>query len=248
MDLTNLEADVGNRPPRLVIYGAGGIGKTTFAAQAPSVIFGDVEDGLDGINAVKQRLKSWQDVVDFITALHEQDHNFKTIAIDSIDWLERLIHEQVCKEKGVSSLEDIGYGKGYLFAMDLWEQFLRGMTSLRDTKNMTIILIAHDQIKRFDDPLTDGYDRHMLKLHNKAAALVYEWADAVLFAKIKVYTKSEDVGFKKKINKAVDGGRLIYTTEHPAYQAKHRASLALPDELELGWDHFINAIGTREGD
>lgn len=248
MDLTNIEEETGNRPPRLVIYGAGGIGKTTFAANAPQTIFMDIEDGLDGIAAKKQRIKSWTDVVDMITALHEQDHGFKTVAVDSIDWLERLIHEHVAKEKGVSSIEDIGYGKGYVFAIDLWEQFLKGMTSLRDNKDMTPILIAHDQIKRFDDPLTDGYDRHMMKLHNKAAALVYEWADAVLFAKIKVYTKSEDVGFKKKINKAVDGGRLLYTTEHPAYQAKHRASLALPDELELGWDHFINAIGTREGD
>ena len=249
MDLTKLERQTSNKPPRLVIYGPGGVGKTTFSSLAPDNIFMKIEDGLEGIAATSQAVTSWGEVVDMVTALHEQDHKFKTLSVDSLDWLERLIHEQVCLEKQVSSIDDIGYGKGYMFAMEYWEKFLKGMTSLRDNKGMTVILLAHEKIKRFDDPMTDGYDRYMLKLHDKAAALVHEWADGVLFMKGKTIIKSEEAGFNKKIKKGIDGGIYLHTTETPSYQAKHRTNLALPDEFpvskENSWGDFIAAIGTR---
>lgn len=252
MDLTTLEPQTQNKPPRLVVYGTGGSGKTTFASQAPDTIFMDIEGGLDGITATAQKIGSWSDVIEMINALHEQEHKYKTLAVDSLDWMERLIHAQIAAEAGVAAVDDIPYGKGFNAATNLWAQFLNGMTSLRDNKGMTIILIAHDKIKRFDDPMTDGYDRYMLKLHDKAAAIVYEWADGVLFMKEKTFIKSEDVGFNKKIKKGIAGGIYMHTTETPAYQAKHRKSLSLPDEFsvteENGWQDFIDSIGTRKGE
>jgi len=249
MDFTNLEQTTDHKPPRLVVYGTGGSGKSTFTSGAPSTIFMDIEDGLDGIDCAKQRVHEWPDVIEMIEKLHEQDHKFQTVGVDSIDWLEGLIWKQVAAENKVASIGEIPYGRGYDYAIDLWKQFLSGMTSLRNNKNMTIVLIAHDKIKRFDDPMTDGYDRYMLKLHDKAAALVYEWADGVLFLKEKTLIKSEEGKFNKKVKKGIGGGIYMHTTETPAYQAKHRKSLSLPDEFpigeETGWQDFINAIQTR---
>lgn len=249
MDFTKLESEAEHRPPRLVIYGTGGSGKSTFLSKAPDVVFLDIEDGLDGIDVAKQRITEWSDVIEAVEALHEQDHKYKTLAVDSIDWLEGLIHKQIAQEKNVDTVGEIPYGRGYELAGDLWKQFLSGMTSLRNNKGMTIGLIAHDKIKRFDDPMTDGYDRYQLKLHDKAAALVYEWADGVLFLKEKTLLKTEEGKFNKKIKKGIGGGIYMHTTETPAYQAKHRTSLSLPDELSIseenGWQDFINAIGTR---
>lgn len=249
MDITQLKPDTTQNPPRIVLYAPGGTGKSTFASQAPNTIFMDIEKGLDGIESTKQPVSTWPEVIEMIEALHAQEHEFKTLAVDTIDWLETIIHKQVALENNVPNIEAIGYGKGYKLAMDLWEQFLSGMTSLRNNKRMTIILLAHDKIKRFDDPMTDGYDRYMLKMHDSASAKVFEWADAVLFMKSKTLIKSEDAGFNKKIKKGIDGGVYIHTTEAPAYMAKHRASLSLPDEFPVsetdGWQDFIKAIGTR---
>lgn len=249
MDFTNLKADTTTKPPRLVVYGPQGSGKTTFASKAPDVLFMDVEDGLHGIESAKQKVSCWGDIVQMISALHEQDHRFKTLAVDTLDWLERLIHRQVALDNNAGSVDEIAYGRGFNQALDYWDTFLKGMTSLRDKKGMTIILLAHDKIKRFDDPMTDGYDRYMLKLHDKASAMVQEWADGVLFMKAKTFIKTEKAGFSEK-KKGIDGGIYMHTTETPAYQAKHRASLSLPDEFpvseENSWDDFINAIGSRK--
>src|SRR4029078_13367683 len=38
------------RPPRLLVYGTPGIGKSTFGSQAPNPIFLPTEDGLDEID------------------------------------------------------------------------------------------------------------------------------------------------------------------------------------------------------
>lgn len=245
IDLSKIEKTKSENPPRIVLYGPGGVGKSTFAANAPDTIFFDIENGLDGIECAKIRCTEWQDILDGISALHEQKHEYKTLAVDSIDWMEGLIHKAVAKADGKENIEEIGYGRGYKLALDYWTQFLQGMTSLRDNKGMTIILIGHDHIKRFDDPTGSGYDRHQLKLHAAAAAMVFEWADAVLFAKQKAAVVKEDVGFKQKKGKAVSLGRVVYTEDSPAYMAKHRASLSLPPEIPFGWDDFISNIGQK---
>lgn len=245
LDLTKLEPTTTDHPPRLVVYAAGGIGKSSFAASAPDVLFLDVEKGLDGIESTKITIDTWQDVLDAITALHNQDHGFKTLAIDTLDWLERIIHKQVAAQEGKDSIESIGYGAGYKLAVDLWSQLLQGLNSLRDNKGMTVILLAHDQIKRYNDPTMDSYDRYCLKLHDLASAMVFEWADAVMFARKKVRLEKEDAGFNKEISKAKSIGdmRVLQTVDNPAYMAKHRASLNLPEEIPLSWDAFISAIG-----
>ncbi len=245
INLTELKPTKEDHPPRLVIYAAGGIGKSTFAASAPDVLFFDVENGLDGIESTKIDINTWQDVLDAITALHEQDHGFKTLAVDTLDWLEGIIHKQVAHEAGKETIEEIGYGAGYKMSVDLWSQFLQGLSSLRDNKNMTVILLAHDQIKRYNDPTTDSYDRFCLKLHDLASAMVFEWADAVMFARKKVRIEKEEAGFNKEVKKAKSIGdlRVLQTVDNPAYMAKHRASLNLPDEIPLSWDAFIPAIG-----
>jgi hypothetical protein len=99
---------------------------------------------------------------------------------------------------------------------------------------MGVILIAHSEIKRFDSPETEPYDRYQVKLHARASALVQEHVDAVLFANYRVSTLKTDVGFKKSVTRAVGGGeRLLHTAERPAFLAKNR--FGLPETLPLDW-------------
>jgi hypothetical protein len=97
---------------------------------------------------------------------------------------------------------------------------------------MEVILLAHSQIKEFKNPETDNYDRFMPRLHEKAANVIQEWCDEVLFATYRVHTKSVDLGFNKKTAKGLaTGERIIRTVERPSCLAKNR--LNLPEEMPL---------------
>ncbi|WP_085440276.1 ATP-binding protein [Magnetofaba australis] len=233
--LQSLNRAQDRRPPRIVKYGVAGVGKTTLAAGAPNPVFILTEDGLGQIQATSFPIaRSYWDVMGALDALLNESHDFATVVVDSLDWLEPLIWAEVCAQQNVRNIEEIGYGKGYAFALDLWRAYLEKLNRLRDEKNMVVIQIAHSVIKRFDSPEHDPYDRYEIKLHAKASALIQEHSDCVLFANYRISTTKTDVGFKKKVNRAVgDGERVLYTQERPAFLAKNRYNLPL--ELPMDW-------------
>lgn len=163
------------------------------------------------------------------------------MVIDSVDWLEPLVWGKACRDNGWGSIEDAGYGKGYVAALTLWRQYIDGLNALRDDRGMTVVQIAHTDIKRFDSPEHDPYDRYVIKLHTRAAALMQEHSDIVLFANYRISTVKADVGFNKKVNRAMGSGeRVIHTAERPAFLAKNR--YGLPETLPLDWQSFAQAM------
>ena len=119
-------------------------------------------------------------------------------------------------------------------ALEFWRAFLDGLNALRDERGMAVILIAHSEIRRFDSPETEPYDRYQPKLHARASALLREHVDAVLFANYRVSTVRAEVGFNKKVARAVgNGDRLLHTAERPAFLAKNR--FGLQEQLPLDW-------------
>lgn len=236
-------------PRRVMLYGTHGIGKSTFASCAPKPIFLQTEDGLGEIDCDKLPLvTNFNEAMSALSELYSEKHPYQTIVVDSLDWLERLIWAEVCRKRNVESIEEIGYSKGYVFALTQWREFLEGLSALRTDRGMTAILIAHARIERFENPETESYDRYVPRLHKLAAAIVQEWCDEVLFATYKVYTKQSDEGFNRKRTQGVGSGeRIIRTQERPAHVAKNR--LNLPDELPLDWSayaHFLT-IDTPKG-
>jgi hypothetical protein len=211
---------------------------STFAAASQSTIFIQTEDGLGEIICDKFPLaESFNDVMTALRELYTQKHPYTTVAVDSLDWLERLIWADICTERSVSNIEDIGYAKGYVFALDKWRNFLDGLTALRRDKGFTIILIAHAKIEKFENPETESYDRYVPRLHKLASALIQEWCDEVLFATYKVHTKQTDEGFGRKGTRGIGNGeRILRTVERPSHMAKNR--LNLPDELPLDWNAY----------
>jgi hypothetical protein len=244
IDLKKLKKSNSLKPPRIVLYGPHGLGKSTFGASAPDPIFTCTEDGLGAITTTSFPLAStWAHVIEQIDSLLTQQHKYRTYVVDTLDWLEPLIWEETCKRGGKANIEEFGYGKGYLEAATVWREFLTGLNALRDDKGMMVILLAHTEIKRFDSPETEPYDRYQIKLHKRAAELVQEWADCVLFCNYRTIVQKTDVGFNKKATRGVTTGeRLIYTAERPAALGKNRYSL--PAELPLAWDAFSDALSS----
>ncbi len=221
------------RPRRTLLYGVHGVGKSQWAASAPDVVFLNLEDGLDDIDCASTDLLTRFDrVKETLNELSAEKHDFKNLAVDSVDWMEKLIHNEVADEAGKNHIADIGYGAGYKTAMAKWDKFLFGLDWLRKELGMGIILLAHSDVKRFESPEQESYDRYKPALHPLAAAALQEWCDEVLFASYRVFTKKEDQGFNKERNIAVgDGERYIRTQETPAVLAKNR--LDLPAELPM---------------
>lgn len=244
ISLSSLKKTGVARPPRIVVYGTHGIGKSTFAAQAPNPVFIQTEEGLDAINVTAFPLcQSFEEIMEAIGSLAEEDHDFGTVVIDSADWAEQLVHKRVAKDNNVNTIDAIGYGRGYKAAADYWKQILEGLDHLRSAKNMQVILLAHTQVKRFDDPLADPYDRYQLDLHHGSASLIAEWCDILMFANQQYSTIKSDVGFNQKVTRAVgNGNRVLYTQERPGWQAKSR--WPLPDQLPLDYAKFAEALGT----
>lgn len=232
------------RPPRAVVYGTHGVGKSSFAAQAPKPVFIQTEEGLDALDVTAFPLaRTYEEVMEAIQSLYSEEHDFQTVVLDSADWLEKLIFKQVAVNNKVANIEDIGYGKGYGFAVDLWHNIMEGFDLLRNEKNMGVIMLAHTQVKRYDDPLTDSYDRYMLDLHKGGASIISEWCDLLMFANYRVSTVKSDLGFNQKKTRAVGvGERVLYTQERPGWVAKSR--WPLPDTLPLDYEAFSTALTT----
>ena len=237
------------KPPRVVLYAKDGMGKTTWAAGADRPIFLPTEEGADEVGVDRFPLLDTFSV--FLAALGKVakgGHDYGTVVVDSLDWLERLIFSDVAKDKGVSSIEDIGYGKGYFFALDKWRRVLAGLDLCRG-QGMAVIAIAHAQIKRFDSPEVEPYDRYMLKLKDSAGALLREWADVVGYATDDVSVKKADVGFNATVARGHSTGRRsLRLVERPAYDAKNRYGLpdSIPFPKEGGWQVFCQAFEKAE--
>ena len=226
------------KKPRIVIYGPSGIGKTTFGASAPNPIFIITEDGLGDIDVPHFPLaKTYDEVMEALTSLLNDDHDFKTVVLDSIDWLEPLVWEKTCARLKVSSIEEPGYGRGYVEAASEWKDILDCLTYLRDVKGMNVIMIAHGAVVKVEDPIHPAYDQNTLKLQKRAAAKVEEWADILGFCGLRTVVATEKEGFNNTRNRAISTGeRLLHLSPTAGFKAKNR--YRLPPIIPLDWEEL----------
>lgn len=202
------------RPLRVVLYGPEGIGKSTFASQFPNPVFMDIEGGTYQLNIARFPVpKSAQEMWKFIDeGLIHAKHEYKTLVIDTADWFETLISKYVCSVARKDSIEDFGYGKGYVVLKESFQDYLNQLQRLIDEKGMNVVFTAHSQIKRFEDPdQSGGYDRYELKCSRHVCSLLKEWCDLLFFVNYKT-TIIENDGKRK----AVGGRDRIIHTEHSA--------------------------------
>ena len=234
---------------RLIFYGPPGIGKTTFAASAPSPIFIQTEDGmalqkgLENAN-VLPLCKTTKELDDYLDALAKEKHDYKTVILDSLDFAEDLKRKELCKKHDKESLQDFGWQSGF-GKVTLWFSNVIDKLDLIREKGIHIILLAHEEMSKVPSPDMDSYLSYSLKIHKDPAKLFESWADEIFFANFKVFTRED----KDKRTKGIGGKeRVFYTQNRVTHLGKNRLS-GMPYEMSLpeknGWESYAKYFETK---
>jgi hypothetical protein len=230
------------QPLRIMLFGPEGIGKSTFGANAPNPIFLGAEDGTGQLDVARfPEPRSWADALDAVRELTEAEHPYKTLVVDTLDWLEPLVWRHVCERDRKRTIEEYGYGKGYVAALDEWRVLVAAFERLRRAKPVNVVLLAHSLVRTFKNPEGDDYDRFNLKINEKAAGLLKEWCDAVLFANYETHVLKDG----NRAKGYGGGARVMHTERRAAWDAKNR--FGLPEKLPLDWAEFREAVKANAG-
>lgn len=243
-------------PPRIVLYGVEGWGKTSCVAHAEdaAIIMAAGETGYEtllGAGLVPQvdvaSATNWTALLATLDKLATADSvPYKVLALDAIGGIERLCHTHVCNrdfdgdwgEKGFTS-----YQKGYDVAVTDWLQLLQRLDNLRAC-GVTIVLLGHVQIRSFRNPTGEDFDRYVSAIHHKTWSATHRWADAVLFGQFRTITAKLGGSSSKKGIGGTD--RILYCERRDAYDAKNRYGMAaeidIPADPAQVWDTIWKAL------
>ena len=233
--MLNISNGIIARPQKVVIYGAEGVGKTTLAAAFPNPLFIDTEGGTSHMDVRRiSKPQSWDEFIAVLNEVATTSGLCETLVIDTADWAEQLAVTHLLTKYKKAGIEEFGYGKGYVY---LSEEFSRMLAALDKciVSGIHVVVTAHAKMRKFEQPDEMGaYDRWEMKLSKNSAPLLKEWADLLLFCNYQTFV----VTTENKAQKAQGGKRVMYTSHHPCWDAKNRASL--PDVLDLDYCHIAH--------
>lgn len=217
---------------KIVLYGAEGIGKSTFASKFRDPVFIDTEGSTKNMDVKRfDAPTKWADLLEAIKYVKANPDCCKTLILDTADWAEMFCIKYTCEKGGVNGIEDFGYGKGYTYTQENFKKLLDALSGIIDL-GIDVVVTAHAKMRKFEQPDEMGaYDRWEMKLSKGVAPMLKEWADMVLFANYKTFVIEDD---KTKSKKAQGGKRVMYTTHNPCWDAKNRYGLddCLPFDYE----------------
>lgn len=220
-------------PVKAIVYGDNGVGKTTFAASAKNPIIVDLEGNCDHIEAHKKRITSLDEFEEFLNALLNQDHDYKTLVIDSLDSLETLISEKISQ---IYTAQELSYGKNVGIWMNCIKNLVAKIEGLNRNKGMNVIFTAHWKVKAANNPMTEQYDRYDLRINEQMRTGFCNWVQCILLAmKEVIFEEKDKAGFGKKKAKNIER-RVLYTQGDPTYYGKN--IFRLPGKLPLDWEQF----------
>lgn len=232
-------------PYCVLLYGIEGIGKSSWAAKCPKPLYLDLEKGTKKKKNVGRitDIKTWDQAIETIDQIYEEDLDYKTLVIDTLDWLEGRALDKILKDTG-KNLNTVlgGYGAGRAELTKMFRGLFDKLIAIKEDRGMHVVLLAHSQMKTKNDPeLNESYDRYILKLDEKVAGVLKEFCDDVLFATYKTYVKKKDNEPAKTFGSGV---RVVFSERRPAFDAKNRNGL--PYEMPLEWADYEAAVQAGE--
>lgn len=243
--LTDIRAGRLDLPRRILGYGVEGVGKSTFGAGAPDPVFLCPENGTPHLDIRRLPTPSTWDELLQIVSLVEGASGIGTLVVDPVNWLELLAWARVVGGPNAAPNEETadeiakhggGYGKGHEAAVSHWRTLVAALERVWST-GKHVILLGHAAVKSFTDPTGVAFDRYELQMHAKAAGILKQWVDDLLFMRHEVLIRMEKTGRREAV---ATGARVIHTQWSRAWDAKSRASL--PEELPLSWADYWTSV------
>jgi hypothetical protein len=240
IDLKKLERPKGQRPIIATFFGEGGMGKSTLAAMFPRPVFIRTEDGtasLAGNDEVMlfPLVSSSQEVLDQIEALATQEHDFKTVVIDSITQLATLIeHEIVAADPKAKSINQAGggYGAGYNTAAEKHRQVREWAGALAYERGMNVVFIGHADTETLDLPDFDPFARYTVRMHKRSLPHYTDNVDLVGLIRLKTYVRGD--GDKKRAISTGDREIICFPQASSVTKNRFNITQPLPFTFESG--------------
>lgn len=253
-----IEKPTDSDPIIITLAGEAGTGKTTLACTFPKPIVIKSEDGLKSI-PIETRpdslplIKSKDQLFDQLSMILKEEHEYKTLIIDSVTQLDTLFIDDLLRadnEKNnrkndadlVQSLSLImgGYGAGFNALSALHGRVRKYAEALRERRKMHVVFVAHADLQTVDLPDQDPFSRYTLRLHKKSLNHYVDNVDMVGYVKLDTFTKGDK---SQKIKKAVSGGERILTAYATANSvSKNRFGISDDIEIERGVNPLENII------
>lgn len=233
ISLASLKKTTGKANPLVLVYGPEKVGKTSLFAEFPSPVLiqtaGENPPADVSVDTFGE-VADFESLMSVFEALFTEDHQFATLGIDAVDGVERIVWAETCRRNGWASLEEPGYGKGYIEADSVWSEFFSAVRGLNESKGMNIVLIGHTEIKQFDDPANGSYSRFQPNLHKRASDTLKAMCDVIAFVNNRVSITKEKGAFGSEQQKVGGSGqRIMYLEARPGFVAGNRYSM--PDEI-----------------
>lgn len=235
IDLKKIVKGKVEHPPKILIYGMDGIGKTTFAAGAPEPFFIDANRGSLEHDVQRVYPENWQEIREYLTAVEKKQVSCRTVVLDTYSDMERSSNTALFGDKSIVTFGG-GYGHGKNVGLAEWNNVKAQLDRIWSL-GISVIVVGHAQVVEFEDPGLPKYNRFVVSGRPEIVELMKQWCDHVLFCREEIVTVA-DKGEKARAGST--GVRWMHTKWDPAFDAKSRGGM--PPKVLLSWKDFDDAL------
>ena len=208
---------VSNNPKVMLLYGAPKVGKTTALSQLNDCLIIDTEQGASMVDGYIEEVNSREELITILKEAKD-GHEYKYVAIDTIDKIADWAEKSVCAEEGVTAIADLAYGKGFALVREKVLNTIKVMKEIFPH----VIVIGHRKWARAILDSKAIVEPESLDLTGKLKNMLMADCDAIGY----VY-RDEDKGklmVSFKANEALEAG-----SRSPHLRGK---------EIELKWNQI----------
>ena len=213
---------------RVTMHGPPKIGKTTTLSKIDDMLIIATEGGHDHISGFIQPVDSWTKFLEVAKAISKKDHEFKTIAIDTIDNLVQFCREHVLTANKATHESDLPFGKGWSLVDGEFKRVFSKLTNM----GLGVWFISHTIEKEVENYLGKKYTKKIPSLPNKQRNFILGLSDVILFADI---AQNEDGKYE----------RILRCQNSNDFEAGDRTG-KLPATLPLDYGAFADCFETEE--
>ena len=227
-----------DKPAIVTISGRHGLGKTTIASHWPLAYLANTEKSTPkGVNIPSMKITHAQQLFDLVAALLNEDHDYKTLIVDTVDTFEGMLEDMICKQMGWDNISAPDFGVGYTEAANRFGYLMQGFQKLRDVKKMHIVLLAHVEVARFDDPRTGSYSTYDIAVRRRVREVLSNLSDAIFFMALDPTLKE-----KKGESTKASASQNIYLFTQPSVSFNAKNPWEMPKKVLVPKEDPFSAV------